>query len=40
MMVVVGGDDNTKIRLHTILEQSKETVVDFYKGTEKRLYLV
>ena len=37
MMVVVGGDDNTKIGLHTILEQLKETVVEFYKGTEKRL---
>ena len=23
---VAGGDDNTKIRLYTILEQSKETV--------------
>ena len=34
---VVGGDDNTKIRLCTVLEQSKETVLEFYKGTAKRL---
>ena len=34
---VVGGDDNTKIRLYTILEQSKETVLEFYKGTTKVL---
>ena len=34
---VVGGDDNTKISLYTILEQSKETVLEFYKGTEKVL---
>ena len=26
---VVGGDDNTKIRLYTILEQSKGTVLQF-----------
>ena len=32
---VVGGDDNTKIRLYTILEQSKETVLKFYKRTTK-----
>ena len=24
---VIGGDDNTKIRLYTILKQSKETVL-------------
>ena len=29
---VVGGDDNAKIRLYTIPEQSKETVLEFYKG--------
>ena len=34
---VAGGDDNTKIRLYTILEQSKETVLEFYKGTGKLL---
>ena len=28
---VVRGDDNTKIWLYTILEQSKETVLEFYK---------
>ena len=27
---VVGGDDGTKIRLQTILEKSKETVLEFY----------
>ena len=27
----VVGDDNTKIRLYTILEKSKETVLEFYK---------
>ena len=32
---VVGGADNTKVRLYTILEKSKETVLEFYKGTEK-----
>ena len=25
---VVGGDDNTKIRLYSILEKSKETVLE------------
>ena len=34
---VVGGDDDTKIRLYTILEQSKQTVSEFYKGTTKVL---
>ena len=34
---VVGGEDNTKIRLYTILEQSKETVLEFYKVTPKVL---
>ena len=34
---VVGGNDDTKIRLYTILEQSKETVPAFYKGTTKVL---
>ena len=32
-----GGADNTKIRLYTILEKSKETVLEFYKGTAKVL---
>ena len=31
---VVGGD-NIKIRLYTILEQSKETMPKFFKGTAK-----
>ena len=30
---VVGGDDNTKIRLYTILKKLKETVSEFYKWT-------
>ena len=34
---VVAEDDNTKIRLYTILEQSKGTVLEFYKGTAKVL---
>ena len=28
-----GGDDNTKIRLYTILEQSKKTMLEFSKRT-------
>ena len=28
----------TKIRLYTILEKSKETVFEFYKGTAKVLW--
>ena len=32
---VVGGDNNTKIRLYTILEKSKETILQFSKGTIK-----
>ena len=32
---VVGGDDDTKIRLYIILKKSKEIVAEFYKGTEK-----
>ena len=34
---VVGGDAGTKIRLCTILEQSKETILEFAKGTAKVL---
>ena len=34
---VVGEDNNTQIRLCTILEQSKETVLDYYKRTAKTL---
>ena len=34
---VVRGDDGTKIRLYTILEKSKETGLEFYKGTAKVL---
>ena len=37
MQVVVRGDDNTKIRLYTILEKSKESVVESCKGTAKSL---
>ena len=41
---VVGGDDDdddddTKIILYTILEQSKETMLEFFKVTAKVLYL-
>ena len=34
---VVGGDNNTKIRLYTILGQSKETMLEFSKRTAKVL---
>ena len=34
---VAGGDDDTKISLYTILEQSKETILEFTKGTAKVL---
>ena len=34
---VVGVNDGTKIRLYTILEPSKETVLEFYEGTAKVL---
>ena len=34
---VVGGDTATKIRLYTILEQSKEAMLEFSKGTPKIL---
>ena len=34
---VVGGDNNTKIKLYTILKQSKETMLEFYKKTTKLL---
>ena len=34
---IVGGDNNTKIRQYTILEQSNETILEFYKGTAKML---
>ena len=37
---VVAGNDDTKIRLYTILEQSKETMLEFSKGTAKILQLV
>ena len=34
---IAEGVNNTKIRLYTILEKSKETVLEFYKGTAKVL---
>ena len=34
---VVGGENNTKIRLYTILEKSKETILEFAKGTAEAL---
>ena len=36
---VVGGVAGTKIRLYTILEKSKETILEFAKGTAKVLLL-
>ena len=35
---VAGGNDNTKIRLYTIFEKSKEVVLEIYKGTAKVLW--
>ena len=35
---VTGGADDTKLRLYTILEKSKETAWEFYKGTAKVLW--
>ena len=32
---VVGGNDGTKIRLYTVREQSKETMLEFSKGEAK-----
>ena len=32
---IEGGENNTKIRLYTILEQSKETILEFAKGATK-----
>ena len=34
---VVGGAAGTKIGIYTILEKSKETILEFAKGTEKVL---
>ena len=34
---VIGGDAGTKIRLYTIFEQSKETMLEFSKGAAKVL---
>ena len=34
---IAGGADNTKIRLYTILDKSKETVLEFCKRTAKVL---
>ena len=34
---VFGGNDGTKVRLYTILEQSKETMLEFSKETAKVL---
>ena len=35
--VIARGAHNSKIRLYTILEKSKETILEFYKGTAKVL---
>ena len=37
---VVGRGDGRKIRLYTILEKSKETVLEFYQGTAKVLLII
>ena len=37
---VVGGANNKKIKLYTILEKSKETILEFAKGTAKILQLI
>ena len=37
---IAGGADGTKIRLYTILEKSKETVLEFYKGKAKILWVI
>ena len=37
---VVGGENNTKIRLYTILEKSKQAILEFAKETAKVLQLV
>ena len=37
---VVGGENATKIRLYTILKKSKETVLEFVKGTTKVLWTI
>ena len=36
-IVFEGVANNSKIRLYTILEKSKEAVLEFYKGTAKAL---
>ena len=37
---VAGGGDGAKITLYTILEKSKETVLEFYKRTTKVLWVI
>ena len=37
---VARGENATKIRLYTILKQSKETVLEFVKGTTKVLWII
>ena len=34
---VAAGDNDTKMRIYTILEKSKETVLEFHKGTSNDL---
>ena len=36
-LIYITTDDNIKIKLYTILEKSKEKVLEFYKGTAKVL---
>ena len=37
---IAGGAGGTKIRLYTTLEKSKETVLEFYKGKAKILWVI
>ena len=37
---ISGAANNSKIRLYTILEKSKETNLEFYKGTAKVLWII
>ena len=37
---VVEGDNNTKIRLYTILEKSKETILEFAKMNSKSIVTI
>ena len=38
--IVFQGKAGQKLRLYTILEKSKETALEFFKGTAKVLYIL